>query len=314
LSDETVGKRSRETADHYSWGSGCDGWHLVNQPEVSVIQERMPPETAEVRHLHRYSRQFFYVLDGCAALEAGGMEYSLGPGEGLEVAPETPHRISNCGASDLSFLVVSSPHSHGDRILISGTAVESAHAVHGDASRSSGRVGSDQRTPVLETERLRIRPFTRMDGEAAVRLFTHPGFMAGSLDGTLDRVGALRKLEALIELHTERGLSKLAVVEKATGEILGYCGLGFETIEGIPMCELGYRLLPTGRGRGIATEAARAVLADAFGRLTLSRVHAIVEPSNLASQRVLEKLCMRRERDVRLRDRAWQLYCQDAPT
>jgi RimJ/RimL family protein N-acetyltransferase len=42
-------------------------------------------------------------------------------------------------------------------------------------------------------------------------------------------------------------------------------------------------------GRGLATEAARAVLEHAFGPLKIERVVAVVKPENRASQRVLEK-------------------------
>ncbi len=103
------------TAEHYTWGGRCDGWHLVKRPELSVIQERMPPGTAEVRHLHRSARQFFYVLRGRAHLEAGGTDHELTAGEGLEVAPGTPHQMSNTSESEVEFIVVSQPHSHGDR-------------------------------------------------------------------------------------------------------------------------------------------------------------------------------------------------------
>ena len=54
----------KESAPHYGWGEGCDGWHLVRTPELSVIQERMPPGTSEVRHRHGRARQFFFVLSG----------------------------------------------------------------------------------------------------------------------------------------------------------------------------------------------------------------------------------------------------------
>ncbi len=103
------------TAEHYTWGSTCDGWHLVNRPELSVIRERMPPGAAEVRHIHRRSRQFFYVLRGEATLEAAGSDHLLAAGEGLEVPPGTPHQMFNRSRSDAEFIVVSQPHSHGDR-------------------------------------------------------------------------------------------------------------------------------------------------------------------------------------------------------
>ena len=60
---------STSTAEHYTWGEACDGWHLVKQDGVSVIQERMPAGTAETRHRHARSRQFFYVLSGSLTIE-----------------------------------------------------------------------------------------------------------------------------------------------------------------------------------------------------------------------------------------------------
>jgi hypothetical protein len=40
-------------AEHYVWGSVCDGWRLLNEADLSVIQERVPPGQGEVRHFHR---------------------------------------------------------------------------------------------------------------------------------------------------------------------------------------------------------------------------------------------------------------------
>ena len=107
---------SRDSAAHYGWGEGCDGWHLVRGEALSVIEERMPPGTAERRHFHERSRQFFYVLAGELTLELDGIEQSLKTHEGLEVAPGAPHQAFNRSSDDVRFLVVSQPPSHGDRI------------------------------------------------------------------------------------------------------------------------------------------------------------------------------------------------------
>ena len=109
---------STANAVHYVWGDGCDGWHLVNRPELSVIRERMPPGTHEVRHLHLRARQFFWILAGSATLTVDGATIVLSPNEGLEIAPGTPHQMRNAGSADLEFLVISQPHSHGDRQLV----------------------------------------------------------------------------------------------------------------------------------------------------------------------------------------------------
>jgi mannose-6-phosphate isomerase-like protein (cupin superfamily) len=110
-----AGPISSATAPHYVWGAGCDGWHLVRAAELSVIQERMPAETSEVRHRHAHARQFFFVLAGTLTLEVAGRVYPLTAGIGLEVAPGMPHQVRNAGPAVAEFLVVSQPPSHGDR-------------------------------------------------------------------------------------------------------------------------------------------------------------------------------------------------------
>jgi len=106
---------SRTVADHYVWGDGCDGWHLVRTDGLSVIEERMPPGAAEARHLHQHARQFFYVLEGSLTIEHDGSLDILQTGDGLEVPPGVVHEVRNRSGEAVRFLVVSQPPSHGDR-------------------------------------------------------------------------------------------------------------------------------------------------------------------------------------------------------
>ena len=108
---------SSENAEHYTWGGVCDGWHLLKSSNLSVIQERVPPGGAEVNHYHEKAHQFFYILSGEATIEIKGKKFVLSSKEGISVLPNVPHRLLNEGNEDLSFIVVSSPMSHGDRIL-----------------------------------------------------------------------------------------------------------------------------------------------------------------------------------------------------
>jgi len=107
---------SAASAEHYVWGDGCDGWHLVRTAGLSVIEERMPPGTVEQRHRHERARQFFYVLAGELTMELDGALHVLGAGLGLEIGPGMAHQAMNRGGADVRFLVVSEPPSHGDRI------------------------------------------------------------------------------------------------------------------------------------------------------------------------------------------------------
>ncbi len=109
---------SKEDAEHYQWGECCDGWHLVKSAGLSVIHERAPPGAGEVRHLHKAAEQFFYVLSGQATVELDGRTIVAETGEGIHVPAGKAHRLDNSGETDLEFLVISSPPSHGDRELV----------------------------------------------------------------------------------------------------------------------------------------------------------------------------------------------------
>ena len=107
---------STENAEHYVWGAGCDGWHLVQSPTLSVIQERVPSGCSEGRHLHLKSEQFFYVLSGIGSLEVEGRIHTLAANQGLHVPANVSHTLYNEGPEDLVFIVTSTPPSHGDRV------------------------------------------------------------------------------------------------------------------------------------------------------------------------------------------------------
>jgi mannose-6-phosphate isomerase-like protein (cupin superfamily) len=110
---------STKSAEHYKWGgpqgTDCDGWHLVRTPELSVIEELIPPGASEVRHSHVHARQFFYVLEGEITLEVDRHNFVLHPGEGLEISPGQKHQVINRNTAPARFLVTSQPPSHGDR-------------------------------------------------------------------------------------------------------------------------------------------------------------------------------------------------------
>ena len=106
---------SHTSAEHYAWGQQCDGWHLLKQEGLSVIEERMPPGASEERHRHARSRQFFFVLAGELEIEMEGTVHVIAPGAGIEVPPGAAHIAANRGAEPLRFLLVSQPPTHGDR-------------------------------------------------------------------------------------------------------------------------------------------------------------------------------------------------------
>ena len=119
-------------AEHYAWGEGCDGWHMLKHPDLSVIQERVPAGRGEVKHYHTRARQYFFVLKGRASLEFDDQTVSFGPGEGVHVPPGVHHRFVNSGTEAGEFLVISAPTTQGDRTNVDGG--ESAAASGNPAS------------------------------------------------------------------------------------------------------------------------------------------------------------------------------------
>jgi mannose-6-phosphate isomerase-like protein (cupin superfamily) len=90
----------------------------VQAPDLSVIEEEMPPGTEEVRHRHLQARQFFYVLHGSLIIECDGVSHQVGTHSGIEVAPMTPHQVRNESDSDVGFLVISQPPVQDDREVV----------------------------------------------------------------------------------------------------------------------------------------------------------------------------------------------------
>ncbi|HEY3331873.1 MAG TPA: cupin domain-containing protein [Capsulimonadaceae bacterium] len=111
-------KKSISTAEHYKWAETCDGWHLLERDDFSVIEERVPPGKSESFHFHDAARQFFFVLEGEATLEVCDEVIKLGKHEGFEVPPRLSHQLRNESFADTVFLVMSVPKSHGDRFDI----------------------------------------------------------------------------------------------------------------------------------------------------------------------------------------------------
>jgi mannose-6-phosphate isomerase-like protein (cupin superfamily) len=107
---------STQNAEHYTWGTNCDGWHLFKSASLSVIQERMPPGTDEQLHFHHLAQQVFYILSGTATFDIVGEVFTVEANQSIHIPPETRHRISNNSSEDLHFLVISEPKAHGDRV------------------------------------------------------------------------------------------------------------------------------------------------------------------------------------------------------
>jgi mannose-6-phosphate isomerase-like protein (cupin superfamily) len=92
-----------------------EGWRLVDEEGLSVIEEEVPAGAAETWHVHRQAGQFFYVLEGSAVMCTDDGDVELTAGEGVAIRPGTVHRFTNQSRARVRFLVISAPTTRGDR-------------------------------------------------------------------------------------------------------------------------------------------------------------------------------------------------------
>lgn len=142
---------------------------------------------------------------------------------------------------------------------------------------------------ILSTARLLVRDWTLADVASFAAICADPRVMEYVFDGEPWSLERTRQwVTDAIALAERCGYCRWAVEQRTTGELLGFCG-PVPTTTG---AEIGWRLAVSAWGQGYATEAARAVLAYCFERLSLSHITALVQAPNMASQRVCLKLGM----------------------
>lgn len=171
--------------------------------------------------------------------------------------------------------------------------------------------------PVLESERLRIRPFLKIDLEPVHQLKLNVGWVNPHISKTQQFILQEHWLTWTI-LNTEQ-LAKLdqspygdrAVVLKENGTFIGCVGLvpcldvygqlpyfgRQQNCLATPEVGLLWIIDPAHQNKGYATEAAQCLIDYAFGSMRLQRLIATTEYDNLASQAVMRKLGMTIERN-----------------
>jgi mannose-6-phosphate isomerase-like protein (cupin superfamily) len=107
--------KDKDNSEHYIWGSNCEGWRLVDESNLSVIEEAMPPITAEKLHYHTHSMQLFYIKEGEATFSVDDQKYVVQANQSLLIKPGQIHQIINNTNQKLIFLVISQPTTKGDR-------------------------------------------------------------------------------------------------------------------------------------------------------------------------------------------------------
>ncbi|MEM7505372.1 MAG: GNAT family N-acetyltransferase [Pseudomonadota bacterium] len=169
------------------------------------------------------------------------------------------------------------------------------------------------------TKRLRLRPRVLADLDACFAMDREPGTLdfidwPEETGGWDDEDAHRRFIRERIEHPYPPGLGYWVIEEQASpGVFLGWVLLIREDATGAEV-EIGWRLHPTARGRGLATEAARAVMTHGFQTIGVPLVISDMYRANTASMNVARKLGMQERADpVRTTERyvLWELARED---
>lgn len=146
----------------------------------------------------------------------------------------------------------------------------------------------------LETERLLIREIQETDLEDFFEMDSDPAVHVYIDQSPVKSKEEMAEIIQLIQKqYVENGIGRWAVLDKETGEMLGWCGLKFyrEPLNGHSnIYEHGYRFKQKHWGKGFATESSKTILKWGFENLNIHHIYAITDPNNNNSMHVLGKL------------------------
>jgi RimJ/RimL family protein N-acetyltransferase len=164
--------------------------------------------------------------------------------------------------------------------------------------------------PVLETARLRLRPWREEDFDPFA-VFCADEESRRYLGGVSDRSDAWRSMAVIAGHWTLRGYGIWVIEDKATGAFAGYSGLW--NPEGWPGQEVTWSVCAAFRRRGYAVEAAQRARDFAYDELKWPTAVSVIHPGNTASQRVAARLGAAVEKRTELRGSPVDVYRHPGP-
>jgi ribosomal-protein-alanine N-acetyltransferase len=145
-----------------------------------------------------------------------------------------------------------------------------------------------------ETERLILRELTPTDDKGMFELDSDPEVHRYLGNKPVTSIEQSRQEIAFIRTqYAENGIGRWAVIEKTSGNFVGWSGLKLnkkEVNKHSSFYDIGYRLIKKYWGKGYATESAMAALNYGFNELKLKEIYGMADINNTGSNRILTKL------------------------
>lgn len=145
-----------------------------------------------------------------------------------------------------------------------------------------------------ETARLILREMQPDDSAEILAIFADDYARRFYPEMTTE-AAAIEWIDRNRDRYQRDGFGLWAIIDKASGALIGDCGPTWQDVAGARVLEIGYHVAPAWRGHGIALEAARAAMAYGFAARDEMEIGSIVAPDNSSSASVARRL----HRDVR---------------
>ena len=165
---------------------------------------------------------------------------------------------------------------------------------------------------ILRTARCLIRETIPEDVESFYQIYSHPA-ITEYMEGLYPEVEEERQYvrDYIEKVYTFFGFGVWTVIERETGAVIGRAGFSYR--EGFDEPELGFIIGVPWQRRGYAEEVCRAILAYGWSALEFRQVQALVEPENIPSVRLCEKLGFRKDENVNVGEKEYYRFIVSNP-
>ena len=143
--------------------------------------------------------------------------------------------------------------------------------------------------PVIKTERLILREVTKVDASDMLKYLSDKDVVTPmGLSPFQTEKDVWDEINWYKSIYDEGAGIRWGITLKGSGKVIGSCGY-LNMLPKHYRAEVGYELSKNHWGKGIASEALKAVVKYGFDHFELERIEALIEPANLPSQKLVEK-------------------------